>query len=100
MEFMAAAPRYGLAHHQRRNDALADHGPRGVPPWPLSLIRSQHSTSWSAVNRVQSSLGHSRISTSTTANYTAACGPGDIEVMWRFWCDSHLDRRPNAEPGA
>ncbi|MDN3277433.1 site-specific integrase [Frankia sp. RB7] len=45
------------------------------------------------LNRVQSWLGHSRIS--TTAIYTAACGPEDIEFMRRFWRDSDLDRRPD-----
>ncbi|WP_256568651.1 site-specific integrase [Bradyrhizobium sp. CCGUVB14] len=43
--------------------------------------------------RVQSWLGHSR--SSTTAVYTAACGPEDIEFMDRFWRDAGLDRRPN-----
>jgi hypothetical protein len=35
------------------------------------------------LNMVQRWLGHSRIS--TTAIYTAACGPEDIELMDRFW---------------
>lgn len=49
------------------------------------------------LNRVQSWLGHSRIS--TTAVYTAASGPEDFEFMGRFWRDAGLDRRPDEAAG-
>uniref|UniRef100_UPI001F3D54B6 tyrosine-type recombinase/integrase n=1 Tax=Bradyrhizobium sp. Oc8 TaxID=2876780 RepID=UPI001F3D54B6 len=49
------------------------------------------------LNRVQSWLGHSRIS--TTAIYTSACGPEDMEFMRRFWRDADLDRRPDDAAG-
>lgn len=49
------------------------------------------------LNRVQSWLDHSRIS--TTAIYTSACGPEDIEFMARFWRDADLDRRPDEKAG-
>jgi site-specific recombinase XerC len=41
---------------------------------------------------VQRWLGHARIS--TTAIYTAACGPEEIAFAKLFWRDSGLGRRP------
>jgi integrase len=46
------------------------------------------------LNMVQRWLGHSRIS--TTAIYTAACGPEEIAIAELFWRGSGLARRPDA----
>ena len=46
------------------------------------------------LNMVQRWLGHSRLS--TTAIYTAACGPEEIAFAELFWRDSGLARRPDA----
>ena len=50
------------------------------------------------LNMVQRWLGHSRMS--TTAIYTAACGPEDVSFMQLFWRASDLDRGPDDAGGA
>ncbi|MCA1515647.1 tyrosine-type recombinase/integrase [Bradyrhizobium sp. NBAIM01] len=49
------------------------------------------------LSMVQRWLGHSRMS--TTAIYTAACGPEEVAFIKGFWRDAGLDRRPDDAAG-
>jgi len=103
---------FGIARRRRSMRSRQAYGHEGVTGWRIIRVMmlsqigagrmSRGASSFGVapcgrapLNMVQRWLGHSRLS--TTAIYTAACGPEEIAFMRLFWRASNLDGGPDAE---